>query len=313
METQQTFRYEFITPARAAELLSRLHPRQRRAGPQKVGAYARTLADGRWNDHVPQPVMLSPDGLLLNGGHRLTAIVKSGIGATLLVAYDVPEDVFDVIDTGAIRRPQQFVAGQLAVQQAACARWVLWAERRFERAPSSSALTFDLDEVVGFIDMNTTEIVSAVVAAKAVNATSKVPIGLHAAVLILAERAGADPDRLASWVEGVTTGAKLPEGDPRLAIRTRFLMPGKGRAHAPFHVNWHVVVTALNAHLHGDLYERAQATSGVTWPAVGESAADYRRRAGTANVRRAKARRRKAAASNGVTVAHAERMAAGAG
>lgn len=50
-----------------------------------------------------QGIAISASGRLLDGQHRLTAIVNTGISASLLVATGLPDSSFTVLDTGTAR------------------------------------------------------------------------------------------------------------------------------------------------------------------------------------------------------------------
>jgi hypothetical protein len=60
------------------------------------------LLRGEWvlnNDAV----MISTEGVLLNGQHRLSAVIESGTPARMLVMYDVPPETYKHIDNGIHR------------------------------------------------------------------------------------------------------------------------------------------------------------------------------------------------------------------
>ena len=90
---------EIITPERAAELLQN-NPKNRHLRGRRVAAYANALKNGEWKQNT-DPIAISEDGELLNGQHRLVAIIKSGVSMDCLVAYDCPKDT--IFDKGAER------------------------------------------------------------------------------------------------------------------------------------------------------------------------------------------------------------------
>lgn len=99
---------EHITPDRAAELLAR-NTHNRPISRPYVREIMRELEEGRWKV-THQGVALSDDGQLLDGQHRLTAIVESGIAADMLVAEGVVRDAFDAIDQHRKRTGGQILA-----------------------------------------------------------------------------------------------------------------------------------------------------------------------------------------------------------
>ena len=90
-----------ITPDLAAEFLkSNTHNRVIKKS--KVKKYSDDLRRGNWK-LTHQGVAISPNGRLLDGQHRLSAIVQSGIAAQMVVALDVNEDAYEVKDRGVSR------------------------------------------------------------------------------------------------------------------------------------------------------------------------------------------------------------------
>jgi hypothetical protein len=91
-----------ITPDLAAKLLKRNHINRhlKRAHVMKL---VRALKSGLW-DHVNgATIILSAHQDLMDGQHRLTAVVESGVAITTLVVFGVPDAKRATIDTGASR------------------------------------------------------------------------------------------------------------------------------------------------------------------------------------------------------------------
>lgn len=90
-----------MTPEWALELLSRnTHNRTCRAG--LVDQIAFDISSGRWQ-LTPQTVSVATDGTLLDGQHRLSAIVKARQSVPLMLATECPPEIFSAIDTGVSR------------------------------------------------------------------------------------------------------------------------------------------------------------------------------------------------------------------
>lgn len=67
---------ELIGPERAKELLDKLHPGQRSVVKNAVGRYAAAMTAGTW-DLVPHGIVLDADGHLVDGQHRMLAVIQS--------------------------------------------------------------------------------------------------------------------------------------------------------------------------------------------------------------------------------------------
>lgn len=93
------FKRETISPDRARELLAR-NIRNRRLNSKRVKMYSDDIKNGNWTES-PFPICIDSEGNLIDGQHRLTAVVESGIPTIMTVAYNVPQDA--VIDKGLER------------------------------------------------------------------------------------------------------------------------------------------------------------------------------------------------------------------
>ncbi len=91
---------EIITPERAHELLE-LNHNNRNLAQRFVDRYASDMAAGLWRD-VGDPLRFSKDRLL-DGQHRLHAIIKSGVTLEMWVVNDLQDEDITVLDTGKSR------------------------------------------------------------------------------------------------------------------------------------------------------------------------------------------------------------------
>lgn len=92
---------ETITPQRAFQLLDQ-NTNNRNIRQSVIDRYAREMKAGRWELNG-EPIIISDKGRILNGQHRLWAIIEADVEVQTAVAYGIDEDTFDTIDTGAIR------------------------------------------------------------------------------------------------------------------------------------------------------------------------------------------------------------------
>lgn len=92
-----------ITPSQAAALLAKNTPLNRKVRKTHVEALTGAIRRGEWRV-THQGIALAPDGSLLDGQHRLHAIIAAGIPVTMLVSFDVPADSFAVMDGESVPR-----------------------------------------------------------------------------------------------------------------------------------------------------------------------------------------------------------------
>lgn len=95
---------ELITPKKAEALLSG-NTKNRNPNKKIIEHYAQMMANGDWKRNTFELIKVGKNGTLLDGQHRLMAVVESKTPIYFHVAYNVQEEIFDVLDTGKKRNP----------------------------------------------------------------------------------------------------------------------------------------------------------------------------------------------------------------
>lgn len=90
---------ETVTPRRAEEVLATDKDRNRKLRQARVSRYAADMRKGKWR-LTCEPIRLDEKGALLNGQHRLKAIVNSGCSVPLMFVSGVSSTTLLVQDTG---------------------------------------------------------------------------------------------------------------------------------------------------------------------------------------------------------------------
>jgi hypothetical protein len=96
-----TYAREVITPETAARLLDGRAP-NRTPNDQRVTSYSLDMKAGRWQD-IHQPIALGPGGELVDGEHRLRAVIRANVPVAMWVARGVSLDARWAIDQGRAR------------------------------------------------------------------------------------------------------------------------------------------------------------------------------------------------------------------
>ncbi len=91
-----------ITPEIAASYLQCNSERQRKISRNTVEKYANDLLNGRWRTNGG-PIRFDWDGNLIDGQHRLTAVVETGVSITEFVIWNLDPKAFETIDQGRVR------------------------------------------------------------------------------------------------------------------------------------------------------------------------------------------------------------------
>lgn len=93
-----------VTPRIAQKLLDRNTDNPRRLYQPDVNRYASDMANGRWSSaNGVEPIKLSRSGKLINGQHRLTAIVQSGITVDMWLETGLDDEAARHLDQGRVR------------------------------------------------------------------------------------------------------------------------------------------------------------------------------------------------------------------
>jgi len=94
---------QIITPSHAKQLLEN-NTNNRPVRKSKVTDYANQMKLGLWK-LSPEGITISKTGKVLNGQHRLHAVILANINVPFLVFTEVDDELFKVFDTGANRSP----------------------------------------------------------------------------------------------------------------------------------------------------------------------------------------------------------------
>lgn len=92
-----------VTPELAEEWLSKNISRNRTVRSMDVSRYARDMRTGRWELN-PQGIIFNESGNLMDGQHRLWAVIEADTAVDMVVWFDVPDNMIHVIDSGVSRK-----------------------------------------------------------------------------------------------------------------------------------------------------------------------------------------------------------------
>ena len=101
--SQPTVRVAEVTPAMASSLL-KSNIGNRTVRRNRVANYATQMRRGQWQ-LTGDPIRISRTGRLLDGQHRLLAIVEADVSVQTLIIEGLEDEVFAVIDSGLGRSP----------------------------------------------------------------------------------------------------------------------------------------------------------------------------------------------------------------
>ncbi len=208
-----TVRYEFITPAFAAEMLAH-NTNNRRVRRARVLAYASQMKSGAWH-LTHQGVAIGHDGLLYDGQHRLMAVVESGASVWMLVVRGLAPSARAEIDTG----DKRVVCDTIRIVDGITHSSQMTGACRVIALVSGDAThrtrAVPIDEHRRIMD----EYADGIAAIEAVFHSAVKNITRSPVLAALVFAYNADPDGVVSAAVDLRDGANLAAGDPILALR----------------------------------------------------------------------------------------------
>lgn len=214
-----------ITPAKAEEILQNNHA-NRSISRKTVEAYARDIENGKWKANTGTAISISKNGELLDGQHRLMAIIASGIDVPMWVCFGCDtEGVYD-------RNRGRSVRDQLNMSRCdlpsvmrnnsflGMIRYITVGNGKITAGDVESYIDNHFEELSKFVDLG-------------VFATTKAKITICTVYVALywAFLGGVPGDKITDFMEILRTGmASCPEEYPIIAYRNYLLEYGSSRS-----------------------------------------------------------------------------------
>ena len=203
---------ETIGP-KEAEALLKSNTLNRPISETTVRRYVQDMLAGAWQENAAT-IVISRSNRLLDGQHRLHAILRSGVSLRMLISYDVDDAAFHTIDNGKTRSASDI----LSIGGLENTKTLGVAGKLILNYASGASLHNQVGRValVEFIEANpqVAAVVDTVVKHKI-----RFSKGVLAAVMVLGDSKGLHGDKVEEFLEAVETGAGLEKGDPRLTLR----------------------------------------------------------------------------------------------
>lgn len=248
-----------VTPAMAAEWLTH-NDSNRYLGRQFVTELANAMLNGTFK-LTHQPIAITADGELVDGQHRLAAVVESGKSVWMNVARDVDPDTFDVIDAGK-RRSNADVLGirtgySYSTLHAATARAVAIYDRTDPKATSpwnaqatTTKLKLDRATLITLAIETAEPINEMICEFKAMNQSFRLSAPFLAGCFVVKRDTTFTSEEIEPFFRGVITGEHLAEGDPRAKLRDALLANTALRRQDP-RIGFNMTVKAWNYYVEG--------------------------------------------------------------
>lgn len=197
-----------VTPALAREWLGYRHEKQRNLSAAAIDKYARDMSSGNW-ELTHQSVGFNRDGVLIDGHHRLSAVVKSGATVCMMVVFDLQADYTAPIDQGRGRKVGEIVG--LDTRTVA----IVTALHRLQTATVSFKATLSVSEVRDCYEANV-DVVSSVLSICGNGGRRAVRSPIAGAV---AYAWPINPEVCENFLVQVRDGEMIGRNDPAFALR----------------------------------------------------------------------------------------------
>ncbi|HEY3502740.1 MAG TPA: hypothetical protein VGN37_08170 [Actinocatenispora sp.] len=222
-------RVQKVTPEKAAMLLQ-ANTSNRPLSAALVHTFAEAMRRGDWQV-THQGIAVGAGGRLVDGQHRLAAVVEAGVPVEMLVFHDVDESTFDVLDTGRRRNAADVLAiegEKSTVQLASMVRTVWLYDNRPDGAWSGGSAAVTNHQILETLAANPGLRDVVVVGEQIAAATGMIKSAAGAASYLVGRVN--KPKRLAPWFDGIIDGAGLARADPRLRFRNLMLTNARKQA-----------------------------------------------------------------------------------
>lgn len=216
----------------------------------RVNQYARDMAEGRWTIGADL-VCFDPDGHLLNGQHRLAAIVQAGVSVMLVVQWDTPRTAMPNMDNGSGRSAADLLTwngeSSAALLASSAKLAALWRSGLIYG--DNQKRTMSHGSIAEFIDANPSLRQSTNFVSARKSRFDCQPTPMVVAHWGIADASGRDDAD--SFVTRIVELTGEPKGSPVLALNSRLREIRRARMKVEHRVLLALVIRAWNADTKG--------------------------------------------------------------
>lgn len=227
-----------MTPALATIIL-RNNPDNRTLKPVKLGHFIADMVSDRWAFNG-QPIILSKDGLLNDGQHRLTALCEANVTLPMRVEFGLERDTRTTIDQGTARTAGDYLHMEGGAYANSCASItrVLLAYEQSDGRHIREAGKFTNSQILSRVHSDPAILAAAEYASHVSKHTSKfaAPAIIGSAFYILSE---IHPSEARQFMDGIALGEGMRLHQPIHTTRETLLKMGKGARQTKLEVIFH--------------------------------------------------------------------------
>jgi hypothetical protein len=265
-------RIQTITPAKAVEMLQ-ANTSNRPVSKRVVQTFAEAMRRGEWKV-THQGVAIDTNGALVDGQHRLAAVVEADMAVEMTVFTEVPADTFDVLDTGKRRNAADVLAieGEQSTHQLAAMLRTVWLyDNRRDMNWSGGGASVSNRQILETLEANPTIRDYVAIGDSLASEVGMIKSAGGAVTFLVARPNG--QKKVQPWLDGVIDGAGLERGDARLRFRNYMLglarrEAGEVRRRRDTREHVGLYLTAFNAWAAGEQLARLRFSARDAMPDV---------------------------------------------
>ena len=240
-----------ITPAMAKKWLEeKNYSDNRPISKSRVQYYARQMKAGRWKLNG-EPIILDEQSGLLNGQHRLCAIIEADVSVQIVVVEGVAQDAFTTMDQGYTRSGGQVLRMKgyknSSTRSAVCRALYVWETTGGTLKGLSKKIS--PDELLLVQECYPDEVDEATEYAARVRREVPMPCGLIGLAHVLIKRAR--PSKADEFLQVLADGLTTQGGNPAVVFRKRLIADKMRDRQLPPEAQWCALVRSWNTYDQG--------------------------------------------------------------
>lgn len=249
---------EKVTPSIAKKWLKECNTINRPLTRSNVSSFVDTMRSGDWEDSG-ETIKFCEDGRLLDGQHRLSAIVETGQTITMHVSRGLKLSAYNVIDTGKPRSLSDMLArdGEKYASALASAVRYYWI---FKSAKPATVLNYKLRIPTAYNLLRRTGGIRGLVQYVATSEMKKIySVGIIAGAWMAATKVSTE--YADCFFEPLCTGENLTAGEPAMMLRSRLVKDRASKERMSRKTAVLLIVKCWNAFSDGEVLDSLRITN----------------------------------------------------
>lgn len=242
---------KLITPILAEKLL-KTNTSNRKVTQSHVDFLAKQMKEGNYIEETGESIKFSKTNRLLDGQHRLLALIKSGRSYKFRVDEELDDKIFNVIDTGRSRSSGDILSIQgykNAHLLAATVRFILEYENK--RVDFTRSIKYSNEEIIQFVDKNP-DIASILTVSDAYYRSFRTNSpSIIAGIYFILLKKGHSEQTINNFFDQYSTGLGISQNSPVYHLRDRFIKNSINKSKLRISDKVSLIITAWNSYIKG--------------------------------------------------------------